>query len=73
MKKILFIALLFVSATLWSQQLSTLYKSGELKLVPDAEYAKNNDWNKPVSDNKQIVVAPDGSVFISLHTGYSIS
>lgn len=73
MKRVLFMALLSVSATIWSQQLSTLYKSGEIKLVPDAEYAKNNDWDKPVSDNKQIVVAPDGSVFMSHRTRHSIS
>lgn len=85
MKKNLFIALLFVSATLWSQQLSTLYKSGEIRLVPDANYAKNVNWNKQFSDfnqtawgkpigmSKQIVVAPDGSVFMSHHTRHSIS
>jgi len=73
MKKNLFIVLLFVSATLWSQQLSTIYKSGEIKLIPDAVYAKNSDWNKSVSDNKQIVIAPDGSVFMSHRTRHSIS
>jgi len=85
MKKNLFIALLFMSATLWSQQLSTIYKSGEIKLVPDANYAKNVNWNKQFSDfnqtawgepigmSKQIVVAPDGSVFMSHHTRHSIS
>jgi hypothetical protein len=85
MKKNLFIALLFVSATLWSQQLSTIYKSGEIKLVPDASYAKNVNWDKQFSDfdqtawgktvglYKQIVVAPDGSVFMSHHTRHSIS
>jgi len=73
MKKILLIAFLAVSATIWSQQLSSLYKTGEIKLVPDAEYAKNNDWNKSVSENNQIVVAPDGSVFMSHSTRHSIS
>ena len=85
MKKNLFIALLFMSATLWSQQLSTIYKSGEIKLVPDASYAKNVNWDKQFSDfdqtawgktvglYKQIVVAPDGSVFMSHHTRHSIS
>jgi hypothetical protein len=85
MKKNLFIALLFVSATLWSQQLSTIYKSGEIKLVPDANYAKNVNWDKqfsdfdqtawgkPIGTFKQIVVAPDGSVFMSHHTRHSIS
>jgi len=85
MKKNLFIALLFMSATLWSQQLSTIYKSGEIKLIPDANYAKNVNWNKQFSDfnqtawgkpigmSKQIVVAPDGSVFMSHHTRHSIS
>jgi hypothetical protein len=85
MKKILFIALLFISATVWSQQLASIYKGGDIKLVPDAAYAQNNDWNKLFPDynqtawgkttgmNKQIVVAPDGSVFISHHTRHSIS
>jgi len=86
MRRVLFIATLFVSATIWSQQLSSLYKSGEIKLIPDAEYAKNTDWNKLFTDykkinwgekifgiNKQIVIAPDGSIFMSLHTHHSIS
>lgn len=85
MKKIIFIALLFMSATLWSQQLSTIYKSGEIKLIPDANYAKNVSWDKqfpdfsqtawgePIGMSKQIVVAPDGSVFMSHHTRHSIT
>lgn len=85
MKKVLFILSLFIYATLSSQQLSSVYKAAEIKLVPDAQYAKDNNWNKLFPDynqksgsktigmNKQIVVAPDGSVFMSHSTRHSIS
>ena len=85
MKRIIFLLMLFVSLAISAQQLSTIYKSGEIKLVPDASYAKNVNWDKQFSDfdqtawgktvglYKQIVVAPDGSVFMSHHTRHSIS
>jgi len=75
MKKNLLLALLFVSIAMCSQQLASIYKGGDIKLIPVTGYAKNNDWNKLFPDyketdwgygmNKQIVVTPDGSVFMS--------
>jgi len=70
---------------LQAQQLASIYKGGDIKLVADPGYAKNVDWEKqfsdfdqtawgkPVGSYKQIVVAPDGSVFMSHHTRHSIS
>src|ERR1035437_5190548 len=85
MKRSIFFVAIMISFTLQAQQLASIYKGGEIKLVPDAEYAKNADWNKLFPDYnqtdgsstigvyKQIVVAPDGSVFMSHHTRHSIS
>jgi len=85
MKRTIFLIAVLISLTLQAQQLASIYKGGEIKLVPDAEYAKNTDWNKLFPDYnqtagsstigiyKQIVVAPDGSVFMSHHTRHSIS
>jgi hypothetical protein len=90
MKNIYFILVLFVPATLLSQHLESIYKGGDVSLVADADYGKNNDWNKIFADfsqnvafgfdsprkigiSKEIVVAPDGSVFMSHHTRHSIS
>lgn len=85
MKRSIFIFAVLISLTLQAQPLATIYKGGVIKLVPDAEYAKTNDWNKlfsdynqlagsrPIGMSKQIVVAPDGSVFMSHHTRHSIT
>jgi hypothetical protein len=85
MKRLFFISALFVYVALNAQQLASIYKGGDIKLVADASYAKNADWEKqfsdfdqtawgkPVGSYKQIVVAPDGSVFMSHHTRHSIS
>jgi len=85
MKRIIFILTFFVSVALNAQQLAAIYKGGEIKLVPDASYAQNVNWEKQFSDfdqtvwgkplgtSKQIVVAPDGSVFMSHRTRHSIS
>ena len=85
MKRIIFILALFASVAMSAQQLASIYKGGDIKLVADAGYARNVDWNKqfsdvsqtawekPIGTSKQIVVAPDGSVFMSHHSRYSIS
>lgn len=85
MKRIIFLSMLFVSLAISAQQLASIYKVGDIKLVADANYAKNvvwdkqfSDfdqaaWGKPIGTFKQIVVAPDGSVFMSHHTRHSIS
>lgn len=85
MKRIIFHLMLFVSLATSAQQLASIYKGGDIKLVADQGYAQNLDWDKqfsdfnqkewgqPIGTFKQIVVAPDGSVFMSHRTRYSIS
>jgi len=85
MKRIIYILMLFVSVSISAQQLASIYKGGDIKLVADVNYAKNINWDKqfsdfnqtawekPIGTSKQIVVAPDGSLFMSHHTKYSIS
>lgn len=85
MKRILFILAACITLSVQAQQLSTIYKSGDIKLVPDRTYGQNNDWDKIFPDYKQtdhgratglykqIVVAPDGSVFMSHRCRHSIS
>ena len=86
MKKI-FITLLLVCFTMIvsAQNLLDLYKSGTVKLTPDTEYAKSNDWdkvfktyydtlyNKPMGNRKSLVILPDGSVVVNhaYHNYYS--
>ena len=60
-----------------SQDLMDVYEKGIVKLVPDTEYALNNDWEKvfstyydtlsgkPMGNRKSIVLMPDGSVVVN--------
>lgn len=60
-----------------AQNLTDLYKSGKVELIPDTEYAKNNNWNevfesyydtlhrKPMGDRKSLVIMPDGGVVVN--------
>lgn len=85
MRRIIFLLMLFVSLATSAQQLASIYKGGDIRLVADASYAQNvvwdkqfsdfdqTAWGKPIGTFKQIVVAPDGSVFMSHRTRYSIS
>ncbi len=62
-----------------AQQLTNIYKKGTVKLIPDKEYASNNDWNKifqtyydtlygkPMGNRKSLKLMPDGSVVVN-HT-----
>ena len=61
------------------QNLLEIYKGGAVELIPDTEYAQNNDWNtifrsyndtlygKPMGNRKSLVIMPDGSVVVN-HT-----
>jgi len=61
----------------FGQSLLDVYKKGTVKLVPDTEFAKGNNWEKvfesyydtiyssPMGDRKTIVVAPNGSIVVS--------
>lgn len=61
----------------FSQDLISKYKTGTIRLVPDKEYARGNDWNtifksyydtlynKPMGMRKSLVMLPDGSVIVN--------
>ncbi len=68
---------LTISLVTSAQNLLDIYKSGTVKLVPDEEYAKNNNWNDvfktyydtiygaPMGNRKSLKLIPDGSVVIN--------
>jgi hypothetical protein len=67
-----------------SQSLNNLYKKSQIRLEESTDYATNNDWQKLFPDadkveygkktglTKEIVVTPDGSVFMCHKTLYEI-
>jgi len=67
-----------------SQTLNALYKKSQIRLEESTDYATKNDWQKLFADadkvefgkntgsSKEIVVAPDGSVFMCHKTLYEI-
>jgi hypothetical protein len=71
----LFLAI--ITASLSGQNLIDIYKKGAVRLTPDAEYAKDNDWNRvfrswtdtmygsSVGTRKSVGVMPDGSVIVN--------
>ncbi|UCG27893.1 MAG: hypothetical protein JSV24_00620 [Bacteroidales bacterium] len=78
MKKIIILVFTMLAGYhLNSQNLLDIYKSGEVHLIPDQTYAAGNDWEnlfagyydelmgRQVGNQKRIVVATDGSVFMS--------
>ncbi len=74
-----------LAGTLHAQKLADLYAKPIVKLEAIAEYGNQNNWNdvffdytktfydRPVGKMKEIVTAPDGSVFMTDKTTYSIS
>lgn len=80
-KYFVFICCMFLIQDFYAQNLLDIYKKGTVKLVPDAEYAQGNQWDKvfetyydtltinkgklPIGDRKSIVMMPDGSLVIS--------
>ncbi|MBP5663525.1 MAG: hypothetical protein J6X16_04560 [Bacteroidales bacterium] len=70
-------ALIFFVFEGYSQKLVEIYKNGAVKLVPEANYAQNNDWNHVfrsyydkmydtyVGKRKYVTVLSDGSVVVS--------
>ena len=89
MKKQSLIGIVFLTAFLfffsegYSQNLLDIYKNGKVKLVPEANYAQDNDWNQVfrsyydkmydtyVGKRKYVTVLSDGSVVVShSHTDY---
>jgi hypothetical protein len=76
-KYIIILAITIISFPLFSQDLIDKYKTGTVKLVPDTEYAQDNDWstvfrsyydtiyNKPMGMRKSLVLLPDGSLIVN--------
>lgn len=60
-----------------AQDLLSKYKTGAVKLVPDTEYARGNNWdevfrsyydtlyNKPMGQRKSVILLPDGSAIVN--------
>lgn len=78
MKKLTFAFLvLFLAMSVNAQKLIDVYKKGSVQLIPDMEYARNNDWNKvfktyndtlygkPMGNRKSLLLMPDGSVVVN--------
>ncbi len=78
MKKLIYIAFLVIfTMPVSAQELINLYKNGTVRLVPDNQYAQNNDWNKvfrsyydtlygrPMGNRMSLIVLPDGSVAVN--------
>ncbi len=69
-----------------AQQLTDLYAKPVIRLQADENYGNKNNWEeifydynkttsngRPIGKSKEIIVAPDGSVFMSDKTTYSIA
>ncbi|MGA3013735.1 MAG: hypothetical protein ABSD71_06840 [Bacteroidales bacterium] len=67
----------FLASSMYGQKLLNIYKKGTVRLIPDTEYGKGNDWNKvfktyfdtiyntPMGNRKSLVITPDGSVVVN--------
>jgi hypothetical protein len=77
MKKLFIIfAIVLFTLTGSAQMLIDIYKKGTVKLIPDAEYAQGNEWNKifktyfdtvsgtSMGDRKNLTMLPDGSIVV---------
>jgi len=63
--KILFLCFIFWSGFTHAGLLE-IYKKGTISLKPSADFGKDSDWESIFYDrDKHMVVAPDGSIFIS--------
>jgi hypothetical protein len=82
---IILIALVFATTGLaFNQNLSDLYKKDAIHLQIQNDFAQNTNWNELFSDynshnnfgnsgmRKKIIIAPDGSVFMSQKSQYDI-
>ncbi len=87
MNKILFIvAMILFTQAGFAQKLIDIYKKGAVKLIPDREYARGNDWNKvfinyndtlygkPMANRSNLTLMPDGSAVVGYpyHNLYSL-
>ncbi len=78
MKKLFFgLFLAFFALTASAQKLIDIYKSGTVRLVPDPEFAQENNWNKvfesysdtmygkSMGNKKSLIIMPDGSIIVN--------
>ncbi|BAX81646.1 hypothetical protein [Labilibaculum antarcticum] len=78
MKKLaVMILLAFIACSVSAQSLVDIYKNGNVKLIPDKEFAKGNDWNKvfasykdslygkAVGLRKSLKITPVGSIVVN--------
>jgi hypothetical protein len=87
MKRMVLLLLVFTiqAGIVSAQKLLDIYKNGPVKLVADKTYGAKNNWetlfnlyydtitkNVGPESNKRIIVAPDGSVFMSHHNRHEI-
>jgi hypothetical protein len=82
---VLLTVMLFCHLISSSQNLTEVYKKGDVTLTEDATFGSKNNWKELFYDigatrdqgkdgkNKAIVVAPDGSIFMSHRSRHSIS
>ena len=80
-KYFVFLGFMLILHNVSAQSLLEIYKKGTVKLIPDTEYGKGNQWEKvfetyydtlhhglypaPMGNRKSLVVMPDGSVVVS--------
>ena len=78
MKKLILGAVFaLVAASALPQKLIDIYNKGTVRLVPDTEYAQDNNWNTvfksyydtiygtPMGDRKSLIITPDGSALVN--------
>jgi hypothetical protein len=76
-KSIIALIIALIAITANGQKLIDIYKKGAVRLIPDTEYAKDNNWDvvfktyydtlygKPMGNRKSLKVMPDGSVVVN--------
>jgi hypothetical protein len=65
-KKIICLILWLLAHQLFFAALVDMYRKGTIKILPDPNYGKGNDWESLFYDvNKSLVVTADGSVFVT--------
>jgi len=76
-KYVLTILMSVIIMSVSAQKIIDIYKKGPVKLIPDTEYAQNNNWNQvfetyydtiyntPMGDRKSLKLLPDGSAIVN--------
>ena len=78
MRKLIFVFIIsIIGISISAQKLIDIYKQGTVKLIPDPDYAKGNNWNvvfktyydtiynTPMGERKSLKLMPDGSVVVN--------